>query len=113
LETVAELGDMADAGPREVITKEGNSISGKHIEHPHARVGPLLGVRMVKELEARLQHQQNMKVREIADDAQRLALGRDHEDRVPNGVTGRRHRLDAGQEFLLVLEENDAVAVGQ
>src|SRR6478736_1089331 len=54
LETVAEPGDMADSRPREMIAKERDPISGKHIEHPHARVGSLLGVRIVDKLEARL-----------------------------------------------------------
>ena len=67
LESVAEFGDMADSGPREMIAKERDPISGKHIEHPHARVGSLFGVRIVDKLEARLQHQQDLMMREIAD----------------------------------------------
>src|SRR5258708_39346093 len=67
LESFAELGDIADSRPWEVIAKERDPISGKHIEHPHARVGSLLGVRIVDKLEARRQHQQDLMMREIAD----------------------------------------------
>jgi hypothetical protein len=67
LESFAELGDMADSRPWEVIAKERDPISGKHIEHPHARVGSLLRVRIVDKLEARLMHQQDLMMREIAD----------------------------------------------
>ena len=56
LESVAELGDIADSRPWEVIAKERDPISCKHIEHPHARVGSLLGVRIVDKLEARPVH---------------------------------------------------------
>src|SRR5437868_2683702 len=55
LETFAQLGDMADSGPREMIAEERDPVSGKHIKHPHARIGSLLGVRIVDKLEARLQ----------------------------------------------------------
>ena len=42
-----------------------------------------------------------------------LALRRDHEGDVADRVSRRRDRLDAGQDFLSVLEEHDAVPVRQ
>jgi hypothetical protein len=48
-------------------SQERDPISGKHIEHPHARVSFLLGVRIGDKLDPRLQHQQDLMMREIAD----------------------------------------------
>ncbi|GCC47026.1 hypothetical protein chiPu_0031366, partial [Chiloscyllium punctatum] len=49
-------------------------------------------------------------MREVAEEGERLAARAHHEDGVAHGVAGRCDRGHAGQEFLAVLEEHDAVA---
>ena len=51
-------------------------------------------------------------MREIADVAELLAGGLDHEDGVADGVTGREDRVHPRHDLLPVLDELDAVAHG-
>ncbi len=47
---------------------------------------------------------------EVAEEGEGFALRGDHEHGVAHSMSGRGHRLDAGQEFLAVLVEDQAVA---
>ena len=111
-EAVALLGDMAHARPREVVGDERDAVGCEHVEDAYARAGRLLRVGVVGEFDARLLDQQHLMVREIADRGQALAVRGDHEDRVPDGVAGRRDGLDARQEFLPILDEHHRSRLG-
>ena len=94
-EAVSLLGDMAMARPWEVIGDERDLLRRQYVQGAHARIGRLLGIGVVGELEARLFNQQDLVVGQVADRGQRLAVGSDHEDHVADGVARCGDRLDA------------------
>ena len=107
---LAGLGDVADAGPGVVIGHDRDLVGGEPFEQLHPRLGGLRRVAVVGELHPRLFQQQDRVVAEVAKEAEGFPVRRHHEDGVAHGVAGRRDRLHAGQEFLAVLVEHDAVA---
>ena len=109
-ETVAGLGDVAIAGPREVIGHHGDLVGRQHVQHFHPRLRRLLRIGVVGEFHQRLFQQQHPMVGEVAEEGEGFSVRGHHEHVVADGMSGRRHRLNAGQEFLAVLEEHQAVA---
>src|SRR5262249_27470493 len=103
---------MADAGPRQMIDQRRHTLAREHVHDFDARLHPLLGISIERDLHPRLLHQDHV-MSEVPDDKQRLGARIDHEagmaDRVPRGV----HRLHAGNDLLAVLVEHDAIPVGE
>src|SRR6266566_1081904 len=109
-EAVALLGEMTDAGPRQMVDERRHALGCEHIHDLDARLDALLGIGVEADLHARFLHQDNM-VHEVANDEERLAARINHKagmsDRVPRGI----HRLDAGKDLLAILVEHDAIPV--
>src|SRR5215831_8159899 len=103
---------MTDAGPRQMVDQRRHTLAREHVHDFDARLHPLLGISIERDLHPRLLHQDHV-VSEVADDEQRLGARIDHEagmpDRVPRGV----HRLHAGNDLLAVFVEHDAIPVGE
>src|SRR5262245_15836592 len=103
---------MADAGPRQMIDQRRHTLAREHVHDFDARLHPLLGISIERDLHPRLLHQDHV-ASEVADDEQRLGARIDHEagmaDRVPRGV----HRLHAGNDLLAVFVEHDAIPIGE
>src|SRR6266568_7383134 len=109
-EAVALLGEMTDAGPRQMVDERRHALGCEHVHDLNARLDALLGIGVEADLHARFLHQDNM-VHEVANDEERLAARINHKagmsDRVPRGI----HRLDAGKDLLAILVKHDAVPV--
>ena len=84
---------MAVTGPREVMGHHRRLVGRQHGEELDPWLRRLLGIGVVGELHSRTFEQQHGMVREVAWEGERLAGGVDHQDRVADGMTGRRDRL--------------------
>src|SRR5258708_14433598 len=103
---------MAITRPRVMVGHHGDLVGREHVQHFYTRFRRLLRVGVEGELHPRLLHQQDLVVGEVGEEGKRFALRADHEDVVTHGVSGRGHGLNAGQEFLAVLVEDQPVAHG-
>jgi hypothetical protein len=94
-----------------VISQQAGPVLSQHGQHLDPTLGGLFGIGIVSELGIGLFQQQDGMVRQIADVAERFLTGIDHEDRVPNSMTGREDRMDSRQNFVAVLDEVQPVLV--
>src|ERR1043166_165746 len=94
-EPVALLGKPAEPGPRHVVDEQRNPLRREHVEDLDARFHALLRIGIEVDLDTRLLEQDDV-MREIADEADRLAARRDHVDGMSDRVPGRMNRLNAG-----------------
>ena len=88
-------------------------LLGEHGEIFDPRLHRLLRIGVIGELETRPFHQQNLVMRQVADEAGRFAVAVQHENHVAERVPRRRQGRDSGQDFLVVGDELDSIPVGQ
>src|SRR5262245_44758877 len=67
-ETVAVLGDVAIAGPGEVVGHDRDFLGCQHVQKPYPRRGRLLRIGVVGEFHPGLLHQQHRMVGEVAEE---------------------------------------------
>src|SRR5882757_2282409 len=109
---ITALGNMADAGPREVIGEDRNLLVCHHIEYAQSRRDPLRRVGVAGELSARILHLQHGLVTEVGDINERATPRADHKAAVADRMPRRRQRLHTRHNILTVFEEDNVVAQG-
>lgn len=87
--TIAVRRDMADAGPREVISDDRNLAARRHVEYAQPGHDPLLRVSVAGELSAWVLHLQQRPVSEVAGIDDRATVRADHEACVTDRMARR------------------------
>ncbi len=90
-----------------------NAIVRQHVEHAQPALYRLLRIAVIGELGARLLGEQNLMMRDVACEGETRLVQLDEVDRMPDGVTGRTHRLDSRQHWFAVRNPCDPPLVGQ
>src|SRR6266545_1833090 len=112
VEAVAALGEMTEAGPGQMVDESEHPLGREHVHGLDACLDALLRIDVEGDLHLRLLNENDV-VHEVAGEKQRLAARIDHEAGMSDRVARRVHRLDAGNDLLAIVIENDAVAVRQ
>jgi hypothetical protein len=92
-EAVFFLRHMAQPWPWEMIAEQRDTVHRKHTEDLDAGICRLLWIKIIDELASRLLQQENRVMRQIADQADRLIPGRQHEACMSSSVPGGNHSV--------------------